>query len=184
MRSVFIVSRVAGVVASTGMLLLASACGASRPATAPLAPNAPTTTSTQATGQTSTSTAPSAGTITVSDEIRRACGLSDHDAYFPYDSAALESQDIAPLTAIARCFSSGPLKGRTMVLVGRADPRGPTDYNLSLGQRRADSVEKYLDRHGVDHTKMDTSSRGAMDATGSDEAGWAKDRRVDVMLGS
>jgi peptidoglycan-associated lipoprotein len=121
--------------------------------------------------------------ITVSDEIRRACGLSDQDAYFPYDSSALESQDIAPLTSIARCFSAGPLKGRTMVLVGRADPRGPSDYNLSLGQRRADSVEMYLDRHGVDRTKMDTSSRGAMDATGSDEAGWAKDRRVDVMLG-
>jgi len=121
--------------------------------------------------------------ITVSDEIRRACGLSEHDAYFPYDSAALESQDIAPLTSIARCFTVGPLTGRTMVLVGRADPRGPSDYNLSLGQRRADSVERYLDRHGVDRTKIDTSSRGAMDATGSDEAGWAKDRRVDVMLG-
>jgi peptidoglycan-associated lipoprotein len=130
------------------------------------------------------SPAPTTGNISISADIRSSCGISDHDAYFPYDSATLETQDVAPLTALARCFSSGPLAGRAIRLVGHADPRGPDDYNMQLGLRRADSVEHYLDRHGVERQHVDTSSRGAADATGTDEAGWAKDRRVDVMLGT
>jgi peptidoglycan-associated lipoprotein len=116
--------------------------------------------------------------------LRVACGISDDDAYFIFDSAALENNDISPLDAIARCFTVGPLKGRAMRLVGHADPRGSSEYNLVLGQRRADSVEGYLDRHGVGHSHLATTSRGSMDATGHDEASWTRDRRVDVTLGS
>jgi peptidoglycan-associated lipoprotein len=128
--------------------------------------------------------APTTGIVFIASEILLACGISDRDAFFPFDSATLETQDVAPLNALATCFSSGPLKGRAMRLVGHADPRGPDDYNIALGLRRADSVERYLDHRGVQRRYVDTSSRGATDATGTDEAGWAKDRRVDVMLGS
>ncbi len=55
---------------------------------------------------------------------------------------------------------------------------------MSLGQRRADSVEQYLQRHGVVQSRTASTSRGALDATGTDEAGWAHDRRVDVALGT
>jgi peptidoglycan-associated lipoprotein len=129
-------------------------------------------------------TEPTSGTIAISDEVRRACGISDDDAFFAFDSATIASNDIKPLDAVARCFTTGPLAGRAMRLIGHADPRGPTDYNMVLGQRRADAVEGYIDRKGVERSRVATTSRGAMDATGQDEAGWARDRRVDVQLAS
>jgi outer membrane protein OmpA-like peptidoglycan-associated protein len=100
------------------------------------------------------------------------------------DSSTILSTDISPLNAVARCFTEGPLKGRSMRLVGHADPRGTAEYNMTLGQDRADSVQSYLDRHGVRSSQIATTSRGAIDASGHDAAGWATDRRVDVMLGS
>jgi peptidoglycan-associated lipoprotein len=162
-------------------MLAVTACGAAKPVEA----KSPVTATDTAKSQpASLGPAPTTGTITVSADIRAACGLSDEDAYFAFDSAALESKDIGPLDTIARCFTTGPLKGRGMRLVGHADPRGSSEYNLVLGQRRADSVQGYLDRHGVTRSRLETTSRGAMDATGHDEAGWTRDRRVDVMLGS
>jgi len=69
-----------------------------------------------------------------------------------------------------------------MRLVGHADPRGPADYNRILGQKRADAVQAYLLGKGMTKQKCDSTTRGADDATGTDEVGWAKDRRVDVLL--
>jgi len=54
---------------------------------------------------------------------------------------------------------------------------------MTLGQSRADAVKQYIVDHGMDKAKTDSSSRGAMDATGTDEASWARDRRVDILLG-
>ncbi len=160
-------------------LIAATACATAKPVE-----RSPST----ATNAVATSNLPTppatTGTIAISADIRAACGISDEDAYFPFDSASLESKDISPLTAIAKCFTVGPLKGRSMRLVGHADPRGSSEYNLVLGQRRADSVEGYLDHHGLTHSRVETTSRGSMDATGSDDAGWTRDRRVDVILGT
>jgi peptidoglycan-associated lipoprotein len=167
---------------SLAPLLLAAACAADKPpvARSAQAPTAVTTSPPPAQSRTE----PTTGTIAISDEIRTACGISNEDAFFAFDSAAIASSDIKPLDAVARCFTSGPLAGRAMRLIGHADPRGPTDYNMTLGQRRADAVEGYIDRKGVQASRVSTTSRGAMDATGQDEAGWARDRRVDVQLGS
>ena len=71
-----------------------------------------------------------------------------------------------------------------MQLVGHADPRGDDNYNLALGGKRADSVKHVIVSRGMPATKVLTSSRGEMDATGNDESTWAKDRRVDVRSGS
>jgi len=56
------------------------------------------------------------------------------------------------------------------------------DYNMTLGQARSDAVAAYLGDHGLNRSQVSTSSRGAMDATGRDETGWAHDRRVDISL--
>jgi peptidoglycan-associated lipoprotein len=122
--------------------------------------------------------------VAISDEIRKACGLSSEDAFFAFDSAVIESAEIQPLNAVAKCFTTGPLAGRAMRLIGHADPRGPSEYNMVLGQRRADAVDGYIDRRGVKRSRVETTSRGSMDASGRDEVGWARDRRVDVQLGS
>lgn len=125
----------------------------------------------------------SASTVSISDEIRTRCGIADEDAYFAFDSAHLTSNDHTPLDLVVKCFTSGPLKGRSLKLVGRADPRGGTDYNIALGQSRADAVGQYLAMRGLGKAKAQSTSRGAMDATGTDEASWQKDRRVDLLLG-
>ena len=62
-------------------------------------------------------------------------------------------------------------------------PRGETEYNFVLGNSRADAVGGFLRSKGMDKAKIDTTSRGELDATGTDEPGWARDRRVDLMLG-
>lgn len=166
------------VVASIALL----ACGGSKP------PEPTTAGSTPAAGAPSTKETPAqaatSGNVQIAQEILKACGISDPDSYFPFDSSHLEKKDIKPLNDVATCFTTGPLKGRSMKIVGRADPRGQTDYNMTLGQARADAVQKYLTEKGVSSGNAQSTSRGAMDATGTDEAGWARDRRVDIMLGS
>jgi peptidoglycan-associated lipoprotein len=136
------------------------------------------------TAQTASLPSPTSSNVSISDEIRSKCGISDADAYFPFDSAHVTSTDHSPLDQVARCFTQGPLAGRSVKLVGRADPRGPSDYNLTLGQSRADAVSAYLAARGMSKEKAQPTSRGAMDASGTDENGWQHDRRVDVLLGN
>jgi peptidoglycan-associated lipoprotein len=126
---------------------------------------------------------PTASAVRISDEIVKACGIKQADAYFAFDSANVRPDDASVLDQVVTCFTSGPLKGRTIKLVGHADPRGGSDYNMTLGQSRADSVAGYMLGKGMDKAKTESTSRGAMDATGSDEPSWARDRRVDLMLG-
>jgi peptidoglycan-associated lipoprotein len=126
---------------------------------------------------------PNQSNINISDEIRKACGITDTEAFFAYDSANVRPQDKAVLKKLADCFSTGPLKGRELRLVGHADPRGEEEYNMVLGGRRADNVKAAIAAEGLSAAKIATTSRGKLDATGSDEASWAKDRRVDVVLG-
>jgi peptidoglycan-associated lipoprotein len=126
---------------------------------------------------------PGKATIAVSDEIRAACGVDETDAYFAYDSARINARARQILGKIARCFKDGPLAGKSMRLVGHADPRGDEEYNLLLGGRRADSVKGTLEDSGLSGSRVSTTSRGEMEATGTDEESWAKDRRVDVLLG-
>jgi peptidoglycan-associated lipoprotein len=125
-----------------------------------------------------------ASAVKISDEILKACGIPQPEAYFAFDSANLRPQDTKPLDKVADCFISGPLKGRLIKLVGHADPRGDADYNFMLGQSRADAVQKYLTGYGVEKPKVTSTSRGAQDATGTDDASWAQDRRVDLVLGN
>jgi peptidoglycan-associated lipoprotein len=122
--------------------------------------------------------------VAISEEVLRACNIPDGDAYFAFDSSRLTEFDHGPLDAVATCFIRGPMAGRRLRLVGHADPRGAPEYNATLGQSRADSVATYLTDRGVNRANATTTSRGAMDATGHDETGWAHDRRVDVLLGN
>jgi len=126
---------------------------------------------------------PNKSNINISDEIRRLCGITDTEAFFAYDSANVRQQDRGVFKKLADCFSTGPLKGRELRLVGHADPRGDDEYNMVLGGRRADNVKSAITGQGLSAGKVATTSRGKLDATGTDEPSWAKDRRVDVVLG-
>lgn len=124
----------------------------------------------------------SAVAIHIDPSIQKACGIDHSKAWFDFDSADLKQKDIPVLDAVAACFDSGPLKGKAVLLVGHADPRGEFEYNMLLGERRAGSVKEYVVDRGLSGAKITTSSRGEMDARGTDEPTWAEDRRVDVRL--
>ncbi len=130
--------------------------------------------------------APAVTMIHVALDILEACDIRDASSgkspLFAFDSSSLSSDDQHLLGEVATCLTSGPLAGRTLALTGRADPRGSEAYNQSLGDRRASSVGGYLTQHGMSAANVNETSRGALDATGSDETGWMLDRRVDVDL--
>lgn len=122
--------------------------------------------------------------VSLSEDLRRACGIEDTGAApkFDFDAAVLSPADRNQLDQLARCMTTGALAGKNVELVGRADPRGEAEYNMTLGEKRADAVEHYLAQLGVARTRLPTTSRGALDAQGHDEATWAVDRRVDLRL--
>jgi len=172
--------KAAGWVAGTCVTLLA--CGGSKPPVA--APPAQANSANAGPSARGTTQSPTTSNVSISDEIRSRCGIPDADAYFAFDSAHLTSTDHSPLDLVVKCFTNGPLAGRSVKLVGRADPRGESDYNMTLGQSRADAVGVYLDARGMARGNTQTTSRGSMDASGTNESGWQHDRRVDVMLGN
>jgi len=125
---------------------------------------------------------PRQSVINVSDEIMVACGITEAEAKFGYDSAKVQKGDQPVLNKLVACFTTGKLSGRTMRLVGHADPRGEAEYNMVLGGKRADNVKQYLTVQGLADKQAETTSRGELDATGTDDTGWSEDRRVDVIL--
>lgn len=131
-------------------------------------------------------TKPVAPSIAVSEDIFQQCQMSldstDKAPKFEFDQAELLPADLGVLRQIGECFTTGPMKGFGMVLVGRADPRGSIEYNQALGMKRATSVASYLQELGVGANQMVPRSRGKLDAVGHDEASWAVDRRVDIVL--
>jgi peptidoglycan-associated lipoprotein len=122
--------------------------------------------------------------VTVSDDIRKICKIEDTDRTprFDFDSSNLTGTDHDVLVQVARCLTTGPLRGHSIQLIGRADPRGESEYNMTLGTSRSGQVDAYLVYLGVDPMQMTATSRGELDATGADECGWQHDRRVDVRL--
>jgi peptidoglycan-associated lipoprotein len=125
--------------------------------------------------------------LALAGDIVKLCGIkasanTTAAPTFDYNKEELHPDDRAVLDQLATCLMTGALKGKTVALVGRADPRGTEEYNLGLGSRRAASVSTYLERLGVGKPQLGVTTRGALDATGTDEAGWAKDRRVDITL--
>jgi len=117
------------------------------------------------------------------DEILRLCPNVSAPK-FAYNSANVNQRFRSSLVELAKCMNDGALKGRKLLLVGHADPRGEEDYNLALGGRRAGSVHDALSALGVSTSRLDMTSRGELDSKGSDEASYKEDRRVDVRLAS
>ena len=100
--------------------------------------------------------------------------------YFAFDSSELDAAARAILDANAEWIIANNL---SITVEGNCDERGTREYNLALGQRRADSVRNYLEARGVSSSWIDTVSFGeerpACD--GSGEACWAQNRRADIV---
>lgn len=124
--------------------------------------------------------------VGVSDDLAKRCSLRfanvEGAPKFGHNDEDLLPADRDVLQQVAECLVRGPLKGRAVQLVGRADPRGTEEYNLGLGTRRAESVRSYLLRLGVPGDRLSPTTRGELDASGVDESSWQRDRRVDLQL--
>lgn len=133
-----------------------------------------------------TNDAPVSDTLAMSGDLVSLCGIkaapSAANPTFDYDKDDLSVDDRNVLEQLATCMTTGPLKGKGVTLIGRADPRGTEEYNLALGSKRSTAVGAYLTKFGVAAAQLVQSTRGALEATGTDEAGWARDRRVDIQL--
>jgi peptidoglycan-associated lipoprotein len=98
--------------------------------------------------------------------------------YFDFDSAVIRSEFMASIDAHARQLLALPDK--RLRIEGHTDERGGSEYNLALGQRRAESVARSLQLLGVPDSRLEAVSYGAErpKAEGSNEAAWALNRRA------
>ncbi|WP_020652626.1 peptidoglycan-associated lipoprotein Pal [Massilia niastensis] len=107
--------------------------------------------------------------------------LANRSVYFDFDSFVVRD-DGKPVVE----NHSGYLnknKQRKVLIQGNTDERGGTEYNLALGQKRAEAVRRSMASLGVTETQMEAVSLGEEKpkATGSDEAAWAENRRADIV---
>lgn len=107
--------------------------------------------------------------------------LAQRSIYFEYDSATVQDSDRPTLEAHAAYLASH--KDAKVVLQGNTDERGSREYNLALGQRRADSVRKVLNLLGVQEAQIEAVSLGEEKPkmTGEGESVWKENRRVDLV---
>ncbi|PID37700.1 MAG: peptidoglycan-associated lipoprotein [Pseudomonadales bacterium] len=96
--------------------------------------------------------------------------------YFAFDSSDITSQASAILNQHAALL--GKNQGSSVVVTGHTDPRGSREYNMALGERRANAVKSYLSSNGVDVNNIEVISRGEEESTGTNEASYAQDRRA------
>jgi peptidoglycan-associated lipoprotein len=98
--------------------------------------------------------------------------------YFDFNESVLSTEATAQIERNAECLKKVP--NRNVSLVGHTDPRGTEEYNLALSDKRAQSVKERLVRLGTSEGRLKMVAKGELEATGTDEGGWIKDRRVDV----
>ena len=106
--------------------------------------------------------------------------LAKRSVYYPFDVYAVQDADQPAVRAHAKYLAEHP--NRTVRLEGHADERGSSEYNLALGQRRAEGVKKMLVLGGAKDGQIETVSYGEEKpkASGHDEASWEQNRRTDI----
>lgn len=101
--------------------------------------------------------------------------------YFDFDRSAVSAKERPNVEAAVKYLKENPDK--RMLMEGHCDWRGTAEYNLGLGDRRANAVKRYLSSLGVDDKRLEILSKGSLDAKqGGSDSEWAKDRRVDFVI--
>ena len=103
--------------------------------------------------------------------------------YFAYDSSELDARARSAIESNANCVQR---RTGQAAVTGMTDPRGTEEYNMMLGERRADAAKKYLERKGVPAERMTTRSYGKENPAveGSNERAWKKNRRPRTVMTS
>jgi peptidoglycan-associated lipoprotein len=102
--------------------------------------------------------------------------------YFDYDESDLKSEAMENLSKKAAWLETN--QEYTILIEGHCDERGTHEYNLALGDRRAEAVKKYLTALGISERRIETISYGEEKpaAPGDDEQAWAKNRRAEFRV--
>lgn len=107
--------------------------------------------------------------------------LSTRIIYFEYDSSDVQPEYRSVVEAHAAYLANHP--NQTVTLEGHADERGSREYNLALGERRAESIKQQMTLLGASASQIRTVSYGeerpAVD--GHDEYAWSQNRRVEIL---
>ncbi|TCK08835.1 peptidoglycan-associated lipoprotein Pal [Marinobacterium mangrovicola] len=100
--------------------------------------------------------------------------------YFDFDQSVVKQAGFADLEAHARYLANNP--SASVRLEGHADERGTREYNIALGERRANAVERLLVVNGASSNQIETISYGEEKPAvmGSGDASWAQNRRVEL----
>jgi len=104
--------------------------------------------------------------------------ISSDRVFFDTDKYDIDAEDQATLRSQAQWLTANP--GVRVTVEGHADERGTRDYNLALGEKRANAAKNYLASLGIDAARITTISYGKERpaALGSDEQAWAQNRRA------
>lgn len=106
--------------------------------------------------------------------------LKDQTVYFDFDKSDIKASERPKLQIAKDYLDKNP--GQRLLLEGHCDWRGTAEYNLALGDRRANSVKKYLLTLGVSGDRVETLSKGSLEASkNADDATMRTDRRVDLI---
>lgn len=110
--------------------------------------------------------------------------LSKRIVYFEFDESVILDQDRPILEAHAEYLAQNP--GASVTLEGHTDERGTREYNLALGERRAQSVRQFMSLLGASGQQLRTVSYGEERpaAAGHNEEAWALNRRVEIIYRS
>lgn len=106
--------------------------------------------------------------------------LANAVVYFEYDQYNLTAKSIQALKGVSDLMKRN--SKITISIEGHADERGTREYNLALGQRRAESVANYLIANGIQKNRLITKSYGEERplSLGSNNPAWSKNRRVEI----
>jgi peptidoglycan-associated lipoprotein len=107
--------------------------------------------------------------------------LAKRSVYFDFDSYVVRDDGKPVVENHAGYLNKN--KARKVLIQGNTDERGGTEYNLALGQKRAEAVRKSMNALGVPESQMEAVSLGKEKpkAMGHDEAAWAENRRADIV---
>ena len=106
--------------------------------------------------------------------------LAKRSVYFDLDSYVVKDEYKTVMDAHGKYLASRP--DRKVLIQGNTDERGGSEYNLALGQKRADAVRRALALRGVPESQMEAVSFGKEKpkAMGSNEEAWRENRRADI----
>ena len=106
--------------------------------------------------------------------------LYKRSVYFDYDQYTVKEDYRALVEAHGKYLAANP--DRKVTIQGNTDERGGSEYNLALGQKRAEAVRRAMALAGARDSQMEAVSFGKEKpkASGSDEAAWAENRRADI----